>query len=126
MPGTATFSSGYTSELADRAIYSDQARILARLQTIDVCSPSIKSTAWAPASSVIERKAQQVCGNPIDALSYPKVATTSSAYTLSLQNTIGTCSKQYRFIPPKCCPPITIANTQKPTNQPGCTPSRFF
>jgi len=126
MPGTASISSGYTSQLITNAIQCDQARVLARLQT-SPCIPSVKSTSWAPASSVLERKAQTECGKPVEGVSYPRIATTSGAYTLSQQgNTLRCSEKFFRFIPPKCCPPTPTNNPQKPTNQPGCTPSRFF
>lgn len=102
---------------------ADQARILARLQNIQpapcyVKSPTINNSR-AQSSGILELKAQRGCSLPTDILQHPKIAMTSSAYTLSLQNNTILESKtdrfgQYtRFFPAPCAPP-TITNAGIP------------
>ena len=111
MPGTANISSGYTSRLQSKAVNCDQAQLLARLQD-KCCDKGVHSTAWPPASSTLELKAQASCGNPTDALVFPKKATLSSVYTRSVQERANDCkyrfSEYLRIFP--CCPPHTITN----------------
>jgi len=119
MPGTATISSGYTSNLQSKAIRSDQARILARLQNIKPAScnfitPTIQNSKCQP-SGILELNAQKGCALPTDVLSQPKTAMTSTAYTLSIQNATILQSRtdrfaQYSRVFPAPCPPPTVTN----------------
>ena len=119
MPGTATISSGYTSNLQSNAIRCDQARLLARLQNITPAScnfitPTINNSR-AKTSGILETNAQKSCSLPTDVLSYPKTAMTSSSYTLSLQNATLLQSKTDRFahyvrLFPAPCPAPIVTN----------------
>ena len=123
-------SSGYTSRLQGQAINCDKARLLARLQNVSPCPMSFPSNSWAPASSVLERKIAQFCGNATDVLINPKKATSSSVHTLSLQtNTILAGSTYIKADPP--CSSLTVQTISKNPAIPAaslaeCQPSRFF
>jgi hypothetical protein len=125
----ASISSGYTSRLQTNAIACDRERILARLQNKEPCSQSIRSNGWAPASSVLEQEAALGCNGG----EFFKKATTSGAYTLSVQNNLvncpnnsfnKNCGKYIRNFPAPC----PVIRTKNPTVVPisQCQPSRFF
>jgi len=124
-----SISSGYTSMLQSSAIACDRSRILARLQNNSPCLPGAKSTGWAPASSVLEEEAAIGCGSG----EYFKKATTSGAYTLSVQERVGAtcgnslnsnCGKYVRSFRPPC--PVQTPKNPLVISVSQCQPSRFF
>lgn len=125
----ASISSGYTSRLQANALVCDRARILARLQNRGPCVQGPRSNGWAPASSVLEEKAALGCGGGI----FFNKATTSGAYTRSIQNNLITCpesslnkncGKYNRFFPPPC--PVETPKNPMVVSVSQCQPSRFF
>lgn len=123
-----SISSGYTSRLQNQAINCDQARLLARLQNKTPCPVSFPSNSWAPASSVLERKAAVPCGDAMNVLTFPKKATSSSIYTKSLQNKAILCQpvSYKRVFPAVCLLPPPINPAIPAVSLVECQPSRFF
>lgn len=132
-PGTGNISSGYTSQLQNQAIRCDQERLLAKLQQNDCClqKPNPRSAIY---SSILEQNAMTRC-QPLattQSFLFPRAGVPESVRLQRIQENALLCSTQTpvtRFIAPLPCsaipapPPDTVP---KPTNQPGCTPSRFF
>lgn len=142
MPGTATQSSGYTSQLAQNAIRCDIARVLERLK--DGISPLCVSpvqTKSAVNASILEQTAAQGC--PMTAeemLQMPRAGVPEGERIRRVQQAVLTQSTDplnyarrfdayVRFVPQAPCPPPTAAqlNSTQPTAPLiGCQPSRFF
>lgn len=120
MPGSATISSGYTSQLQSKASYCDQERILARLQGLNGSQRPVPSNSRPPTSSVLELKSQAGCPNPIDVLAFPKKSILSSAYTRSLEVKINSCAIPFKYVN-RCCPPPTITNAGMPKPSVSCS-----
>jgi hypothetical protein len=140
VPGTPTLSSGYTTRLAEDAVRCDQARLLARLQSVtgSPCQPQPTPGPGAAWASILELDASRGCPPPasVQLQTFPKVAVPESIRIQRLIQQNELCStnpfnpnarfSQYvRFIPTPC--PVTPMPTiPRPTFRPGCTPSRFF
>ena len=125
----ASISSGYTARLQDNAIACDRARILARLQNKGPCCQGARSTGVVPPSSVLEQEAALGCGSG----EFFKKATTSGAYTLSVQNNVincqtnslnKNCGKYERNFPVPC--PVIRTKNPIVVSISQCQPSRFF
>jgi hypothetical protein len=123
-----SISSGYTSRLQLQATNCDKARLLARLQNVEPCAMSFPSNKGAPAASVLERKAATSCGSATDVLSFPKKATSCTAYTKSLETKAILCQpKTYERVFPAVCPlPPPINPAIPAASLAECQPSRFF
>ncbi len=133
-PGTGNISSGYTSQLQSKAVQCDQERLLARLRSVDCCTAPPQTPKGAVYSSILEQNAMTRC-QPVpttQSFLFPRVGVPESVRIQRVQDHAFLCSSitpVTRFIPPVPCPPVTGQGNPvnpKPTNQPGCTPSRFF
>ena len=124
-----SISSGYTARLQANAIACDRERILARLQNKTPCVQGPRSTRSAVPSSVLEQEAALGCNGG----DFFNIATTSGAYTLSVQtnaiqcsnNSLNTvCGKYVRSFPAPC--PVIRTNNPIVVSKSQCQPSRFF
>lgn len=143
MPGTATQSSGYTSQLIQNALACDRQRVLASLRTgaVATCATPRPETKSAQAASVLEQLAQQSCQiTGKDALLLPRAGVPESVRIQRVQSAVLTASVNplnpetrfsayTRFVPQAPCPPPTaeqLNSTQPTAPLIGCQPSRFF